>query len=461
MTVSEIGESPLLLKQERDLGSQPMEPRSQQPAIPAVRVHPFDSMENNVNRIQAGFEKFGDVLKLKGSGIRAYCFRHPDDIKQIYAHQTFKSPAVLRRVRRAMGKGVFAHPGGADWKERRRIVSKAIPKSENSAALAPLEACIRDLEQRWCERSNGQDVDLQAELNHLIVDYSFRSFFSTELGDRVDVAGDAFHSLMENFLNPTPMWMPTSANREFKRGVRTLRGLMREIVRRRKSSTDDLQDALSVLLASSSPTMSTDEDVVDQMISIFGGATVLTGSLTWMLYLVATHPGVEHKLTSEIAEVVGERQARLDDLNRLKYASMVFNETLRLYPPAWMTPRVCRTDFRLNQHCIPARSFLFPMIYFLHRHPSFWKSSESFNPDRFGDGCESKVHPAAFCPFGSGSRMCPGAFLAPLIAQYVLIRVNQRFKLRLAPSVSAPIKPAFKFELSPSERVLVRVGTHE
>lgn len=414
-----------------------------------IRVNPLGSIDKHVGRIGTSFGELGDIIRVKGFGVNAFCFRSPDDIKLIYRHQTHKSSLVFNRVKKAMGNGVFAHPGGEAWKARRRAVSKAFPKSANRKLLAPLDSCISDLEKRWNHAAIQQsDIDIQLDLNRLIADYAFRAFFSEELADRLPVAGDAFHDLFGSFLDPTPLWVPTASNLRFKRSAIALRGIMREIVGRRVSNTDPPEDVLSVLLDNT-----TAEDAADQMVSIFSGTCVMIGSLTWMFYMLARAQKFLDRLDAELISALGERTATLDDLSCLQYPSMIFNETVRLYPAAWMTPRVCQSEFQVDRYRIPAKSFLFPMVYFLHRHPSYWESPEAFNPDRFRDSYE----PAAFFPFGGGSRMCPGASLAPQIAQYILVRVCQRYRLTLSPSVSNPVKPTFGFELSPSKPILMRL----
>ncbi len=63
-------------------------------------------------------------------------------------------------------------------------------------------------------------------------------------------------------------------------------------------------------------------------------------ALTWAWYLLSTHPGVDARLASEIDALIGDRPVSLEDLPGFAYARTVFLETMRLYPPAWTTPRM-------------------------------------------------------------------------------------------------------------------------
>lgn len=419
--------------------------------IPSVRVNPVASMEANVERIRCAFEEMGDVLRVRGVGARAFCFRNPGDVQQIYREHTHKSNLVVSRVKYVMGNGIFSQTGGDAWKERRRVVSKALPKSEDpQVKLAALVPCTDELVEQLNDLQPQTDIDLRQYLACLVTDYTFRAFYSTNLGVEAEKAGDAFHYVMEHFLDPVPLWVPTASNIRFKQSARALRHIMQHVVdRRRAQQSDSPNDVLSVLLESC-----LEDEAVDQMVSIFSGTCVLIGSLAWMLYELAKSPAAQQKLADEISSVVGERPITFEDLAQLPYATMLFSETLRLYPAAWMTPRVCQAEARIGAHAFPAKTVFLPMVYLLHRHPEFWESPNDFQPERFA----GEYPTSAYFPFGGGGRMCPGASLAPLIAQYLVARLVQQFEIQLPPD-APEVEPRFKFELSTSRPVRIRVAS--
>jgi hypothetical protein len=66
----------------------------------------------------------------------------------------------------------------------------------------------------------------------------------------------------------------------------------------------------------------------------FNSINEATNILTWTWYLLAKHPEIENKLRVEFSEILGERTPTFEDLSHLKYTLMVFQEAMRLYPPA-------------------------------------------------------------------------------------------------------------------------------
>ena len=53
--------------------------------------------------------------------------------------------------------------------------------------------------------------------------------------------------------------------------------------------------------------------------------------------------------------MLGDRAATADDYGRLPYATQVFSETLRLYPPVWVMARTCVQTLRDCGLCYSAR----------------------------------------------------------------------------------------------------------
>ena len=81
-------------------------------------------------------------------------------------------------------------------------------------------------------------------------------------------------------------------------------------------------------------------------------------TLTWAILMIARNPDVEARLASERLEVLRGRQLVHSDLPKLNYARAVIQETLRLYPPLWMTGETSRSglrDRRSKNSCWGAR----------------------------------------------------------------------------------------------------------
>ena len=92
----------------------------------------------------------------------------------------------------------------------------------------------------------------------------------------------------------------------------------------------------------------------------------------------------------------------------------MLDETLRLYPPAWVVTRTALADDVLDGVRIPAGALVIVCTYALHRHPSAWPDPERFDPSRFDPDRKDRLLRNAYAPFGSGPRLCIGRDFALL-----------------------------------------------
>lgn len=117
---------------------------------------------------------------------------------------------------------------------------------------------------------------------------------------------------------------------------------------------------------------------------------------------------------------------------------MIFNEVLRLYPPAVALGRMIHNDTSLGNITLPAGSFLRLHIMLLHHDPNIWgEDVKEFKPERFAEGV-SKVTKgqASYLPFGGGPRICIGLNFALLEAKMALSMILQNYCFELSPSYS-------------------------
>ena len=102
------------------------------------------------------------------------------------------------------------------------------------------------------------------------------------------------------------------------------------------ASHDDL---LSLLLAARDEETGeglSDRQLRDEIMTIFlAGHETTSNTLAFTWYLLATHPEVDAKLQEELERVLGGRAPSYADIAQFRYTRMVFEETLRLYPPAY------------------------------------------------------------------------------------------------------------------------------
>lgn len=144
-----------------------------------------------------------------------------------------------------------------------------------------------------------------------------------------------------------------------------------------------------------------DESAIDQCLTfLFAGHETTAASLVFTLELLARHP---------------EYQEKLHQSPTLSRA--IYQESLRLYPPAYMLVRECQ---KTGEQIIIATREIF-------RSPVSFHDPQKFQPERF-------LHaiPKAFFPFGLGAKSCIGESLAYLEADIILRLFCQHFHLTTA-----------------------------
>jgi cytochrome P450 len=198
---------------------------------------------------------------------------------------------------------------------------------------------------------------------------------------------------------------------------RKLDTLVHAEIARRRASGERGEDVLSLLLDSEL----TDGQVRDEVMTLlFAGHDTTTSTIAFLLWELAERP----------------------DWTDLDAA---IDETLRLYPPAWIGPRRSVKPFELHGRRIPAGVPVNYCSWASHRLPDVWPEPHAFRPERFAGEERAKIPRGAYVPFGGGSRICLGMRFGQLeigvIGAAVLARVRlgrlpgHRLEIRQTPTL--------------------------
>lgn len=113
--------------------------------------------------------------------------------------------------------------------------------------------------------------------------------------------------------------------------------------------------------------------------------------------------------------------------------TQVFDETLRLHPPAPGQGRIAIKEDTLGGYHVPAGTLVVGSTYAMHRHPDYWTEPEVFDPSRFSPEKVKDRPRFLYLPFGAGQRVCIGSMLASLMATLSTVLVVQRYRLEAVP----------------------------
>ena len=217
-----------------------------------------------------------------------------------------------------------------------------------------------------------------------------------------------------------------------------------EIAERRRAPDPERRDILSLLLEARDEDGSglSDEEIRDQVMTLmFAGHDTSTSTLTFLAYELARHPHVTARLQDEQDRVLAGRTPTAEELaGELPYLDMVLDETLRLYPPAWIGPRRAIRDFEFAGHQVPAGAHVNYCSWASHRLPEVFPEPEAFIPERFTRERKAALPQGAYVPFGAGPRICIGKRFGQMEVKLVATMLLQRLRLENLPGRTMTVR---------------------
>jgi len=312
-----------------------------------------------------------------------------------------------------------------------------------------VEATLSMLDRWQHSYESNQPVDIAREMAALTLTVTTRALFGVDLGEEVREVGEIFNRAADVFEKPSSPRLNRSRQEFIK--------LVDHIIRQRKQNFTDGGDLLSsMILARDDQTGAgmDDEQLRTQVMTLMlAGYETTASALTWTWHLLSQNAAMIERLRDEVRETLQERPPRYSDLDNLSFTGMVLDESLRLFPPAWILGRCAINDDVINGYYIPANTVIAICIYTLHRHPDFWDEPDAFNPERFSPENTRKRNKYAYIPFGAGPRQCIGNNFGLMEAALIMACVLQRFELHSTPGTN--VQPQALFVLRPNRDVMM------
>lgn len=430
-----------------------------QPPTPAGHFFFGSSLENTRNALKLACDAWrvhGDAIRFKAlPWFYWYQFTHPDAVEHIlHRHQQnfAKPPFFNKTMALVTGNGILVSEG-ATWLKHRRMMQPSFNRQQLAGLGSVMSDCASQLADTWDSLPDGTVIETCATMMQLTLRIAGLTLFSTDITGESGKMGQAFRTTYEYFnyrINhqaAPPEWFPTRRNREFTAARSYLDRVVFDIINQRRENPEAHPDMLSRLMNARDEETGhglSDAELRNEVLTLLiaGHETVAT-ALTWAWYLLGLHPHIADAVYDEVSAVLGGRTPTVDDLPNLPYTRMVFDEVLRLYPPAWGLPRYSLADDEVNGFFLPKGSVITLAQYITHRHPDFWDHPEAFIPERFDANHSSGRPKFAYFPFGGGQRYCIGNHFALMEGPLLLATLIQRFRLELLPNQWVEMDPTF------------------
>ena len=371
--------------------------------------------------------------------------------------------AVLKVL---LGEGLLTSEGEF-WRKQRRLLQPAFHRDRLSSFVDTYAEFGQKLVDKWSEIPEGQVVDVSKDFMETTLHIVSKAMFSSDVGDAMDVVDREFDYANEKLIKritnpfPLPLWFPLPHIRREKNSYEAIKGVVLKVIEKRRKNTTKYDDLLAMLMevedADTGEKMS-DQQIQDEVITIFlAGHETTAVALTWLVHCLDENPEVLEKLLEEEQRVLNGSIPTIDKLRELEYTRMVIDETLRLYPPAWIIGRHANAADKLGQFDIPENTNCLIPVYYIHRNPKYWKDPEKFNPERFSKENSKGRHKFLYFPFGGGPRLCIGNNFALMEMQVIVPMIVRAFKLAKAKGFEFKKEPLITMRPNPHmEMVLTK-----
>ena len=408
-----------------------------------------------------------DIIRGRFFGRSSFILNTADAIRHVlvdnYENYT-RTPAGIRVLRPVLGEGLLIAEGRA-WKHQRRTLSPAFTPRAVTTLVPHMIAAIDETIAKL-QGANAGPVDLREAMQRMALEIAGRTMFSFEMGRHGPALRDFVMEYGERLARPhfldllLPLGWPSpqdfSRARFRKRWTHFVAMLMTERRAAGKHEGAPPRDLFDLMGAARDPETGeafTDEQLGDQVATmILAGHETTATALFWSLYLLALDPASQDELA---AEVQGATVDGALDIERLKFTRAVVDETMRLYPPAFLIARAAAGPDTIAGMPVKKKDVILIAPWLLHRHEKLWRDPNAFIPARFMPGAPPPDR-IAYLPFGVGARVCIGAHFALVEATLALAKIIGAFRVELLDK--EPVMPIGVVTTQPDRSPMFRIA---
>lgn len=416
-----------------------------------MRRNPIEFMERMA-------QKYGNFVEFRIGTHRIIQLNDPEAIRAVLTshYSAFRKGRGVERQYGFLGAGLLISEG--DHHKKQRVETRPAFHHEELTGFAnEMAEAAEKTVSGWGE---GQSVDVLSEMRKITLAVIGRTLFKNDFDSQYEEIVQALQVSLEQFRAfnlpvPAPLErLRFAANRRAQESKKRLLAPLRRALE--KGDPTRRNDVFALLMRDERGVRTDVDAVLNEALTIFlAGYETSAVAITWTLELLSRHPEIARRVEHEVDSVLGGRPPRQDDVARLKYTRMVFDESMRLYPPVWRLMRRATRDFDIDGLLIPAGSYVILSQWLMHHDSRYFPEPHRFDPERWTPERRAERPAFSYFPFGGSVRRCIGEAFGLQESILTLATVLRRW--RLSPTTAQPVGVKPLHFLQPAQRIMVRV----
>lgn len=386
------------------------------------------------------FEKFGDSFSIRIGLSRYIILSRDNEIAQyiLVKNQRNYNKSKFQSVylSKYLGKGLLTSDGDF-WLKQRRLIQPAFHKQKMNQLVDNMNKTITAEVDNLDENKFFDVFPAMSQLAFNVVAKSLFEFsISEEKLHRIKFIIEEVQKFLvkEIRLPHKALWFSLSGQvRKHLNLAEENNNIIQEIIEGRNASNEEYNDLLNMLMETryedTGESMSMQQLIDEIKVLFIAGHETTANALTFTLHFLGRYPEIQQKIFDEITEIESHTDNVIEQLQKMTYTNAVLNESMRLYPPAWITDRENVEDDSLTEFKIKKSTLIGISFYELHRNPKYWDNPDQFIPERFL-GEQKKKSMQYFYPFGAGPRMCIGTGFAIYEMCLTISQIVKKYEIK-------------------------------
>jgi cytochrome P450 len=381
------------------------------------------------------FEAYGPTVRLWIGPFDMFLVTEPELVEEILLREagSCHKDAVTSELEMFLGKGLLISEEEL-WRRQRKLVAPSLQRRQIAHYA---DVMVEQTERTVDDWEEGQELDIHRQVTEITLRIVVQALFDLQMDGRLERIAGAIDDTME-FVDEirhsawrfTPDAIKSPKERRFEAARDHLDEIIYDLIDRRRAREEEGDDLLYRLLEATDEegNQMTDEQLRDEVITLFlAGHETTALAITYAWHLLARNPEAADRLAEEVDEVIGGERPGFEHARQLPYTEAVFQESMRLYPPAWAVGRQPTEDVEIGDYTIPEGAQVIMPSCLIHRDERWYDDPEAFRPERWLGDLEEQIPRFAYFPFGGGPRICVGNHFARMEAILVIATIAQHY----------------------------------